>query len=207
MIKTWQTIIIFQILLSIFILQATAENSFKFSQPEFKELIVEYSYPYMVSTYSDNQNIDFLKDQALANYNTPEDALLSFLSAMANKNYEWFLNSWTQKDRAKIITEDKEKGWDQEFFYIIWDKMLNGKSLKLLKRIERNQYVYIGYALVPDDHGSDDKPESLAFVYENNSWHVTNAALCDPVLTGWNTPDQKIRRPGKIGKFENQCNP
>lgn len=184
-----------------------AENSFKYTQPEFKEFVIEYSYPYTVSSYLDSQSIPLLKDRSQANNNTPEDALISFVSAMANKDYEWFLSTWTEKDRTRIIAEDKENGWDEEFFFKIWDKTLSGKSLKLLNRIERKPYIYIGYQLYGDKQGDDNQVRTLAFVHENNVWRVTNEAACDPILAGWKNPDQKIKRPGKVGQLNNQCNP
>ncbi len=179
-----------------------AETEFEYKIPEFREFIVEYSFPYMISNYTSDKNIKLLTDRSEKNNRTPEDTLVSHFSAMSNKNYEWFLSDWTPADQEQSKIDDIKNNWNPAFWYRIWGENLEGKSIKLLTRIERGKYVYIGYRLYGTGSDNKDDIETLAFTKIGNLWLITNAAACDPILYNWKDTDQRIKRRGQI---ESNC--
>jgi hypothetical protein len=165
-----------------------------------KTIVEVQKFPYRERMYTGTQPLDYLaKDQY--RYATPEDAVISRLSAMANLDYDSWLKSWDKAGRARLLEMDangqpgKDKRLDQ------WRGVMSQVKPVLVRRIETGKYVIVTYKLVNkagQDAGQFEFPTAL--VQEGGLWIGTDSLKNDPFfnLVPWvtgHTSDEKDFRP------------
>ena len=97
---------------------------FKTSQPERKKVIEEGVYYFKVMEYVPPVKIELIKKQSKAKYNNPENAVISFLSAMFAKDFLWWRNSWSEDSQKEMQERDKALKRSPDFWTKAWEKSI-----------------------------------------------------------------------------------
>ncbi len=177
-----------------------AKPLYRTTKGQEKTIVEVEKFPYRESSYTSTKPIDYLPKEQYR-YVTPEDAVVSRLSAMANLDYDGWLKSWDKAGRTRLLEMDangqpgKDKRLDQ------WRGVMSQVKPVLVRRIETGKYVIVTYRLVNkagQDAGQFEFPTAL--VQEGGLWTGTDALKNDPFfnLVPWvtgHTSDEKDFRP------------
>lgn len=139
-------------------------------------------FPYRESTYTSTQPIEILpKDRY--RFITPEDSLVSRLSAMANLDYDGWLKTWDDKSQAFLKQVDARPEFGAQKRINQWKGVFSAVKPVLVRRIETGSYVIVTYKLVNKD-GKDvgifEFPTALKEV--GGLWLGTEELSSDPLM-------------------------
>jgi hypothetical protein len=142
-----------------------------------KQIVVELTYNYTQTDYSPPVEFRPLGDKASASLNTPEAAVISYVSAMIAGDWQWFISGWTSDSAKGIEDELRNQGVTHESMVQRWQAFKNGPH-QLISRVDTGNYAMITYLA-----GS---PTKLFAVVKNDGgvWHLTNELADDPMLAG-----------------------
>lgn len=169
---------------------------YKTTPPKKQQIITENFYFFTVRSYDPPIKITPIHQQAESSYSTPEEAVLSLLSAMLRKDYESWLLSWNETSRKEMQESDRTAKRSPRFWTQKWEENLQGKTAELVARVETGQYVIIEYRLVPlktvapPTEGFVGK---IALKAEQGKWLATQELSSDPVFLNWKNPQQKMQ--------------
>lgn len=194
---------------------------YKTTPPERKKVIEEDVYFYSVMQYDPPVEITPLKKSDKKSYKTPEEAVISQVSAMFNRDYEWWIKGWSKESQKMMKERDRSLKRPPDFWVKKWDEVMKDKKGELVYRIESGPYVIIEYHLitlisgkpVKDSEEKDnenpplfsrggtgglfsDEPieGTMVFKNENGKWLATQEMGADPVLLNWKSPERRIQR-------------
>jgi hypothetical protein len=177
-----------------------AKPLYRTAKGQEKTIVDVERFPYREETYLNTKPAEYMtKDQY--RYVTPEDALLSRLSAMANLDYEGWLKSWDKasQERLKEMDARDESGMKKRLNQ--WQGVMAQVHPLLVRRITTGKYVIVTYKLLNkagQDAGMFEFP--TPFVQEGGLWIGTDALMNDPFfnLVPWvsgHLSDEKDFRP------------
>jgi hypothetical protein len=170
------------------------QPDFSTTKPEVKKVRVENTYYYRLMQYEPLVQIKLLSRPEDSSYKTPEEALISILSAMFAKNYNWWLQGWTQSAISFKKSQNQKENRTADGWVRGWTKLLINKQAILTHRAETGNYVILGYKLIDAAHPANTAIDSeLDFTFENGRWLATNDLASDPVGWGWRTPEKVIQ--------------
>lgn len=113
-----------------------------------------------------------------AQYNTPENAYASIMSAMVNMDSEWYYEGLTLQSAANEIQQYQKYGVDIQKKF---DTVKNIQRIEILDKKDYNEGVYL-LVRVEDRDGSVFLGPSV-FVLENGFWRSSQEIpLDDPIL-------------------------
>jgi hypothetical protein len=145
--------------------------------------------PYIVQPAPRNQ----------ADYSTPEGTMRARASALANLDYDWWLECW---DSASRPIMEKQPGKGKEYWIEQWRGLYAKNRFRLVHRIETRGYVILTYNMVDPNTGAD-KGNGLEYpiVYkrENGRWYASQDLARDPLpvlspwVTGLNSKEVEVR--------------
>jgi hypothetical protein len=104
---------------------------------------------------------------------TPEGACIGLISAMQQKDYEWFLSLWDNKSAADIRDQDLQHG-GPEPTKKDWQDMFVGRRVELTERIESGLYVAILFRVYKPGVATPALNSALVFKQEGGRWEATN---------------------------------
>jgi len=174
-----------------------AVDGIKTAPPEYKELVIEEIHPFMIWKYESEYVVEYHQDRTKSNNNTPEDAVISFLSSMVNKDYDWFLDNWDESSRKQIVAEDKEKNLSPEFWFDLWENAYSENKQILTHRIQIPGYMLIGYKEVSIENPKEVRESAYCLKFENNKWLISNEIPGNPVYNHWNDEDLRVTVSGR----------
>ena len=170
------------------------EPLFDTSEPVKKEITREYVYYFEVMEYIPPVKVELVSNRSDARMDSPENALISGISAMYAKDYEWWLNTWDTDSREMMRERNKVKGWSPDFWRKGWEGFLKDREAILTHRVDTGDYVIIGYSLVSEEKDRKTYESYLVFKKQGEEWFSTQDLIEDPVSQGWRTPEKEIPR-------------
>jgi hypothetical protein len=199
--KVWYCLGLALPLLSIYGLEKTLAAEVpaavhKTTPPKKQQIVTENLYFFTVRSYDPPVKVTPIRQQAESSYHTPEEAVLSLLSAMFRKDYEgWFL-SWNELSRKEMQESDRTAKRSPSFWIQKWEENLQGKTAELVSRVETGQYVIVEYRLVPLKATASPTQGfvgKIALKAEQGKWLATQELSSDPVFLNWKNPQQKMQ--------------
>src|SRR3954468_16373790 len=173
---------------------------FKATRGQEKTIVEVQRFPYRQEMYQDAKPIEYLaKDQY--RYVTPEDALVSRLSAMANLDYEGWMKSWDKVSQARLRNMDARNEPGMQKRLNQWQGVFSQVHPVLVRRVETGKFLIVTYKLLNkagQDAGMFEFP--TPFLQDGGLWIGTDALINDPLfnLVPWVTghmTDEKDFRP------------
>lgn len=163
--------------------------------PVIKKVIVEEAYYYRIMEYNPPVKIKLHSKKSSSSYKTPEEAAISFLSALFAADYNWSRDSWDSQ-ALRISVEEFGMKDDPEFWEKKWEEYYKDKEVELTHRVETGKYVIIGYRLIDKSKQNNTSTDQskLIFKYENGRWVATQDLAKDPISHSWGNPERKIER-------------
>lgn len=177
-----------------------AKPLYRTTKGQEKTIVEVQRFPYREETYVSTKPIEYLsKDQY--RYVTPEDAVVSRLSAMANLDYEGWLRSWDSVSQARLKEMDARNEPGVKKRLNQWQGVFSQVRPVLVRRIETGKYVIVTYKLLNkagQDAGMFEFP--TPFRQDSGLWIGTDALKDDAMfnLVPWVTghlSDEKDFRP------------
>jgi len=104
---------------------------------------------------------------------TPEGACIGLISAMQQKDYEWFLSLWDKKSAADIRDQDLQHG-GPEPTKKDWQDMFVGRRVELTERIESGLYVAILFRAYKPGVAAPALSTAMVLKQEGGRWEATN---------------------------------
>ncbi len=172
---------------------ATTEN-IKTANPVNKQLVVETSFVYTVSPYTNGKIILRGSGSDNFNYLTPESALVSYLTSFQIGSYARMRQSWTIDSLRLMDQIDKKTNVStEERFKTISEKYRNS-DINLKNRIVYDKFVLIDFEL--RQLNELVMQDTLAFVKDkDDQWRLTQELAGIPILANWNAASGRIRLP------------
>jgi hypothetical protein len=181
---------------STIILAAEApKSSYQTTPPKKQQIVTENSYFFTVRSYDPPVKISPIRQKTESSYGTPEEAVISLLSAMFRKDHQGWLLSWDEPARKEMQESDRAANRTPSFWTQKWEDHLQGKTAELITRVETGPYVIIEYRIVPGSSGSSFTggfTEKIALKAEQGKWSATQELSSDPVFLNWKNPQQKL---------------
>ncbi len=173
-------------------------HQFKTGERQTYELTIENVYYFHLSKYiPSTAKITLLKNPEEASYDTPEDALISNISAMVAGNHKWSQEAFTPDALIQNEKWDKEHNKGAEWWEDLWRKSFAGKRFFLFERVETGEFVKIIYYCV-DPTNSDEKyriPMNFEKTKDGKWLATRKLPPDDPVsITQWPWPDGETTR-------------
>ena len=175
-----------------------SEPPFDVSQPVKKEITREYVYYFDVMEYIPPVKVELVSNRSDARQDNPENALISGISAMYAKDYEWWINTWDSDSREMMREGDKVKGRSPDFWTKAWKNFLKDKEAILTHRVETGDYVIIGYNLVSKKKDVKTYEWDMVLKKQGEEWFSTQDLMEDPVAHGWRNPEKNVAK--QLGK-------
>ncbi len=197
--KLCQCIIIFVLLLSAqHVIAADIQPPlYKTTPPERKKVIEEDVYFFSVMQYDPPAEITPLKKSEMKSYKTPEEAFISQISAMFNRDYNWWIKGWNKGSQKIMKERDSSLKQTPEFWIKKWNEVMKDKKAVLLYRVESGPFVIIAYSLKSQkaEKGEEESLEgNMVFKNEQGKWLATQEMASDPVLLNWRNPERRFQR-------------
>ena len=144
---------------------------FPTTKPTAKELIKTRRYSIM--DYTPPVKVKLIPDRSQGSYATPEQTIISSLSAKHAIDPDWDLESWTKASRAYLkkelfgrlgITRDKRLA--------AWKAVFPGTNPILKRRVNLASHVVIEWKNVSAKGSTDEDVMSLALKLEEGKWKL-----------------------------------
>jgi hypothetical protein len=134
-----------------------------------------------------------------AKYDSPEDAIVNFVSAIIKKDYDWFFSNWTESSRLYNEIRNKEMNRTRDYWIQRWS-LTDNKPFEIRYRADYlkngQTYVIIGYAVKGLMVGDKELEADMVFTKENNKWLGIQNDEISPLLNNiyklWLSEDETI---------------
>jgi hypothetical protein len=170
-------------------------SAFATGDPIEQKVIAEDQYYFTVKQYTQPVPVS-LTTRERAAYDTPEQATMALISAMASQDFDWFRSVWDPAGIKALEERDKKANHDPSFWKHTWARAFANKRVELTTRIETGDYVIIAYRVIAIDvsQPADAMELTTPLKRENGRWFATQELAEDPVLAYWKTPNVRPRR-------------
>jgi hypothetical protein len=157
---------------------------YKTTQPEQKKLTVVSHYTYREQEYDPAIPIRQAVPKAERRQGSPEEAMISRVSAMMAGDYEWWLETWDEASRLLTEEGNEQAGRTPEYFTRWWADTLRLAHIELVRRIETGPYVVVTYRLVtPSGEAAGNGIEfPTVFHRVGDRWLATLDLRRDPLV-------------------------
>jgi hypothetical protein len=138
-------------------------------------------YKYSWQLYDPPVPIKYLENAPASN-STPEEALISQLSALHKRDYKWWLESWDQSSREELLHQQQASGEP----IAIWFKSIQPTNISekcsLNKWIVRHQYVILRYGCRDSISRAMEPELAVALKKDRGHWFATLDLALDPIF-------------------------
>lgn len=156
----------------------------KTSEPQEKELTVVSHYTYREQRFDPPVAVRQAVARPRRRQGTPEEAMISRVSAMMAGDYDGWLETWDAESRRLTEENNRAEGRTQEYFLQWWDDTFRLTHFVLTRRIETGSYVVITYRLTTPS--GEDAASGLEFptVFHQveDRWLATLDLRRDPLV-------------------------
>ena len=170
-------------------------SKYNTTKPEHLEVYEKLSYSYTHCKYDPPVRVTV--SEVLTRYDSPEDAAMSLMSAMAAADYASFYRGWTSEAQKTMSEEDNAKHHSPDYWTKQWTKWLRGRKVNMTDRVETGKYVIISMIAAPTQADAQEEPTEFPWVLVKDSkgrWLATEDLDADPVLLNWRRPSSAIER-------------
>lgn len=168
------------------------------TEPEQEKLTVVSHYTYREQEYDPPIVVQPAVPKAQRRQGTPEEAMLSRVSAMMAGDYEWWLETWDESSRVLTEEANRRSGRTREFFTSWWADTFRLAEIVLVRRIETGPYVVITYRLVtPSGEAAGNGIEfPTVFHRVEDRWLATLDLRQDPLVPAspWITGERRMEQ-------------
>jgi len=173
-------------------------GAFTRSEPEKKRFVLTVNYPYRERVYDPPV---LLKKQAVKPEDVfaVEDLLRSYISAMKNLDFDWWLDTWMEDERSTVLKRMAAAGKTRDDVIAEWKKNIVGASVTMERWIITRTYIILTYKIKKQDTEDKNKYTSskeipVVFKIANLRWNVTNKLENDPVVLYFDAKKSRIER-------------
>lgn len=156
---------------------------YKTGNPVEKQMTVVDVYNYREIMYDPPIVVNLVSKKERHN-GTPEEAMISRVSAMMTLDFEWWLETWDSTSRKEILENDRKAGRTKEYWIQWWKDSFGFARIMLIRRIESGPYVILTYRLTNEqgkDVGRNIEYPSV-FHSINKKWYSTVELASDPLI-------------------------
>jgi len=148
-------------------------------------------YPFKHGKYNSGNKVPYI-NKLQQNYSTPENAAVSYFSALAAGDVNWWRSSWSSASVAKTTLEKllgrfklREDKLSEK-----WKTTFANRDVYLIQRVDYEKYVVVFYKQVRKDKGPDGRGRILPIVLKKmrGEWKNTEDLKAHPLLryAPWN---------------------
>jgi len=195
MLSTPRAWFLLSILLAAAPLAGNHGSKYNTTKPEQLEVYEKLSYSYTHCKYDPPVSVSV--SEVFTRFDSPEDAAMSLMSAMAAADYASYYRVWTPEAQKRMSDEDKAHHHSPDYWTKLWTKWLRGRKVDMTDRIETGNYVIINMIATPVRPDTGEEPAEFPWVLTKNSkgrWEATLDLNSDPVLLNWRRPNFAIER-------------
>jgi len=170
-------------------------SKYNMTRPEHLQVYEKLSYSYTHSKY--DPPVPVSASEVLGRYDSPEDAAMSLMSAMAAADYASFYRGWTPEAQKEMNEEDRARHHSPEYWAKLWTRWLRGRKMEMTDRVETGNYVIITMIASPPKEDEEAEPMEFPWVLAKDSkghWWATLDLNSDPVVQNWRRPNSAIER-------------
>lgn len=170
------------------------------TEPVEKEITVVEHYNYRESKYEPAVIIQPVQKDA-QKYETPEEAMVTRVSAMMAYDYEWWLTTWDPASKSIYLEKEKAAGRTKDYWIQWWKDTFQFSRYELVRRIDTGSYTALIYRMInltnKDDNSSMEFPS--VFHKSNGRWLTTvdlardSLLLSSPWVSGKSLEEKTIR--------------
>lgn len=168
---------------------------------ESKTLTLKEYYDYTEASYTPPYTISTPVPVDQARWETPEQVMLSRISAMMLGDYEAWLSHYDPASRDFIAWKNAERGDTPETWLALWKDRLRVMRFKLKRRIQTGPYVIITYEMVTLDGKDASGGLELPVVFREfeDRWYATQELWQDGLvaLSPWVSGKSIVEVTGK----------
>lgn len=154
------------------------------TEPQEKELTMVSHFKYREQEYDPPVVIRRAVPKSERRQSTPEEAMISRVSAMMAQDYDWWLETWDAESRQLTIENNLAQGRSAEYFLQWWGDTFRFANVALTRRVETGPYVVITYRLVtPSGLDAGDGIEFPSIFHQvDDRWLATLDLRRDPLV-------------------------
>lgn len=142
------------------------------------------NYKVRAGKYEPTIAVSFI-DKASARYDTSLNAATSQLSAMRQKDYQWWLETWSDASRTMIEERNIQLNRTPESWVERWS-VYSDRVVEIRFRAEylkdNSSYVLLGYAIKDFKIGDQEIESVLVYKKEGTKWYAVQDLGGDPVF-------------------------
>lgn len=168
-----------------------AAGPYKTSKPRPGKFTVEYVYNYTSRKYTPPIRIDYVKRDQVSRV-TPEDASIAHFSAMAARDYDWWLSGWNPVSRSTLESRDRDKKRTPGDWQTLWEGAMKDMTVMLLEKVETGPYVFMVYDL-RDRQGKTAMHSIYALRKDGDNWLGTVELAEDLMFHHYTKGTPKVR--------------
>jgi hypothetical protein len=170
------------------------------TQPQEKAISMIDHYRYREVKYEPPIVVQAISRERQS-YRTPEEAMISRMSAMMTSDFDWWMSTWDQDARKQTIDNQKAEGRTKEFWVQWWQEMFSTIRVVLVRRIETGKYVVLTYRLMtPEGQDAGNEMEFPTIFHDvEGKWLATldlsedSLVFQSPWVSGKNETEETVR--------------
>lgn len=176
--------------------RASAEETFEWpqfstSEPIDKQFTFIHHHVYRERLYDPPRNVPVMEEKPEL-YGGPEEVVASMLSAVRHEDYDWWLGTWDETSRQRILASEEAMGVSREDRLEIWREKIGKSNATLVRWVETGQHVILTYRR-PTAEGHSDE-QAVAFKITGDGWAATLELNKDPVFLYAKTEQERVER-------------
>lgn len=168
------------------------------AEPEEGVLTLVTHYPYSERRYETPILVERPVPEVARRQGTPEEAMISRVSAMMAGEYEAWLDTWDEASRRLTIANNEAEGRTSDYFLQWWEDTFRFARIALVRRIETGPYVVVTYRLLtPSGEDAGNGVEFPAVFREvDGRWLATLDLRADPLVPAspWVSGETRMER-------------
>lgn len=160
--------------------QAWVSPRYQTTPPQQRELTLVQHYHYTERRYEPPVTIHEPLEEA--RFGSPEEAMITRISAMMRGDYEAWLAAWDPASREFVAGRNAAEGQSPEDWTTLWADRLRLMRFQLVRRIETGPYVMVTYTMVtPEGEPATVLELPTVFRRFDGRWLATQELARDPL--------------------------
>jgi hypothetical protein len=171
----------------------TPEAQMQESSPVTRRFTATKTYIYHSREYQPAVSIVLMNLQPKRSA-TPEEALISQLSALHKGDYDWWMGTWDPQSRDKLMRQQKDSAATREQWLQSMQTEIFGGSCRLSTWILRREYVILRYSCSTKARSGNSGANSHAVAFKSygGEFVATLDIEKDPIFRYANGTDVKL---------------
>jgi hypothetical protein len=153
---------------------------FKAGEAQAKEITQIDHYPYTEQFYQPRYIIE-AHAQSQDTFSTPEEAMVSRISAMMNADYSAWLAAWDKPSRIATEKMQEQHHITPESQLAMWKATFDKARLTLARRVVTGPYVIVTYYLTSNGQPIYSAEFPSIFHQVDGQWYATQDLTQDPL--------------------------